>query len=67
MKELVSMICCVLCMRSISQPPIDAEANAQKASGEKVLIKALAVIVNPESNKKVPGKTVNIYSSECPL
>jgi len=65
MKKLLSAYCSVLCFQSISQPPIDT-ANSQKASGEKVLMKAIAVFVNPESNKKAPVKTVNIFSVECP-
>jgi hypothetical protein len=65
MKKLLSAYCSVLCFQSISQPPIET-GNSQKASGEKVLMKAIAVFVNPESNKKAPVKTVNIFSVESP-
>ena len=64
MKKLLSAYCSVLCFQSISQP-LDT-TNSQKASGEKVLMKAITVFVNPESNKKAPVKTVNIFSVECP-
>jgi len=66
MKKLLSGICCVLYLNSFSQTPVDAGANAQKTSGEKVLVKAIAVIVNPEGNKKAPPKTVKLHASECP-
>jgi hypothetical protein len=66
MKKLLSVFCSALCIHSISQSPIDVGNNAQKASGEKVLMKAIAVFVNPDSNKKSPSKTVNIFSIECP-
>jgi len=66
MKKLLSAYCSVLCFQSISQPPIETGSNSQKASGEKVLMKAIAVFVNPESNKKAPVKTVTIFSVESP-
>jgi hypothetical protein len=37
-----------------------------KTFGEKVLIKALAVIVNPEGNKKPPARKIHLSSNECP-
>jgi hypothetical protein len=66
MKKLLSVFCSALCIHSICQSPNDADTNAQKVSGEKVLMKAIAVFVNPDSNKKTPSKTVNIFSVECP-
>lgn len=66
MKKLLSACCSVLCIHSISQPPTDIGSSFQKAAGEKVLMKAIAVFVNPESDKKAPAKTVPIFSVECP-
>ena len=66
MKKLLSIFCSVLCIHSISQTPVSAGNISQKASGEKVLMKALSAIINPEANKKVPVKTINLYSSERP-
>lgn len=67
MKKLLSIMCCVLCMDSFSEGPLDTVITSpQKASGEKVLIKAIALIVNPEANKKAPVKKINTFSSECP-
>ena len=61
MKKLLSIACCVLYAHSFSKAPTD---SAPKTTDAKVLIKAIAVIMNPEGNKKAPIKTVTIYSSE---
>jgi hypothetical protein len=53
-------------MHSFSQSPLDVRISTQKIPGEKVLIKALAVIVNPEGNKKSPTRKINLSSTECP-
>ena len=66
MKKLVTIICCVLHMRSFSQSPIDTPNSSPKAAGEKLLIKAIAGIVNPNGNKKSPVKTVTLSAAECP-
>jgi hypothetical protein len=66
MKKLLSVICCVLYLDSISHAPIEAGLKAEKASGEKVLIKAIAVFMNPEGNKKMPAKRINLSSTEGP-
>lgn len=65
MKRILSIICCIVCINSFSQSPINAEAGTPKTSGERVLIKAIAAIVNPEGNKKTPVKTTCVYSLEC--
>lgn len=57
MKKMLSVFCCVLCIHTISQPPVDAINNSNKNTGEKVLMKAIAGLVNPEQNKKTPTKT----------
>ena len=43
------------------------ELAEEKSSGNKVLIKAIAVIVNTEANKKLPPKRVCVAASEPPL
>lgn len=53
-------------MRSFSQSPIDTPNSSPKAAGEKLLIKAIAGIVNPNGNKKSPVKTVTLSAAECP-
>ena len=62
MKKLLSIACCVLYAHSFSKAP--TEASGPKTTDAKILIKAIAVMMNPEGNKKMPIKTVTIYSSE---
>ena len=62
MKQLLSVVCCVLYAHSFSKVPI--ESSTPKASDAKVLIKAIALIMNPEGNKKSPIKTTTIFNSE---
>ena len=62
MKKLLSIACCVVYAHSVSKVPTDA--HTQKATDPKVLVKALAVMMNPEGSKKMPIKTVSIYFSE---
>jgi hypothetical protein len=64
MKKLLSIFCSVLCIHSVMQTPVETGSNSSKTSGEKGLMKAIAVIVNPEANKKSPAKTVAISSTE---
>lgn len=46
------------------QTPAESNSNSPKTSGEKNLMKAIAVIVNPEANKKAPAKTATITPTE---
>ena len=66
MKKLCSVLCFVLYIHSFSQEPKVGD-TAQKTSGEKVLIKALAVFANPEWNKKAAAKTLTPSGNEVPL
>jgi hypothetical protein len=66
MKKLLSVFCCFLYMRSISQPSLDVRMSSSRTSGEKVLVKALTAIVNREGNKKIPRKKINLFSYEYP-
>jgi hypothetical protein len=66
MKQLLSLFCCMLYMHSITQVPFDIKITSTKTSGEKVLVKALAIFVNREGNKKGPVKKINVPSSDSP-
>jgi hypothetical protein len=62
MKKLLSIGCCILYAHSFSK--VSIESSTPKPSDAKVLIKAIAVFMNPEGNKKSPVKTTTIFSSE---
>ena len=64
MKKLLSFFCCLLYMHSISVASPDIRITPQKVAGEKVIVKALAAIVNREGKKRVPHKRINVPSSE---
>jgi len=66
MKKLLSAFCCVLYLHTMSQTPVDVRLSTPRTSGEKVLVKALTIIVNREGNKKTPYRKINLSSSECP-
>jgi hypothetical protein len=67
MKKLLALGCTVLYLHSFSQTSAVSDSGNKKSSDEKVLIKALAVIVNPESNKKAPSRQIVLSPKECPL
>ena len=67
MKKMLAAYCCILFFQSFAQVPQPEEQAVDKSSGKKVLIKAIALIVNAESNKKAPVRKIFIPSSECPL
>jgi len=66
MKKLVAAYCCILFLQTFSNVSTENDSN-EKTTGKKVLVKALAVIVNTEANKKLPAKRIFIASSELPL
>jgi hypothetical protein len=66
MKKLLAGFCCILFLHSFSRTSSEQILNSQKVAGEKMLIKALAVIANTEGNKKAPAKTVHVFSNQCP-
>ena len=66
MKKLLAGFCCILFMHSFSQVSSEQVATSKKAAGQKMLIKAISVIVNTEANKKAPAKTIHVFSSDCP-
>ncbi|HET9824400.1 MAG TPA: hypothetical protein VFP87_03645 [Chitinophagaceae bacterium] len=65
MKKLLSISCCVMYMHCIGSAS-EVTIASSKALGEKVLVKALAAIVNREGKKKIPFRRTNLCSSESP-
>ncbi|HUC82710.1 MAG TPA: hypothetical protein VMR70_17510 [Flavisolibacter sp.] len=64
MKKLLAAGCCILAFQNVSQvAQVDAGAEY---NGKRVLIKALAVIINSENNRKAPPKHVHIPNVESP-
>jgi len=66
MKKLVAAYCCVLFFQTFSKVA-PGNDSSEKTTGKKVLVKAIAVIVNTEANKKHPTRKIFIASSELPL
>jgi hypothetical protein len=65
MKKLLAAGCTILTLQSFSQiTPINESADMQ--NGKKVLIKAIAVIVNSEHNRKLPPKRIHLPNLESP-
>ena len=65
MKKLMSIVCCIFYMHSIDSVS-EVRMISPKVSGEKVLVKALAAIVNRDDKKKTPFRRINLCSSELP-
>jgi hypothetical protein len=63
MKKLFAGYSCVLFLQSFSHASVNQVTNPEKAAGQKLLIKAIAVIVNTEANKKTPAKVAHVFSS----
>jgi len=66
MKKLFAAFCCILFLRSFCRTSVNQVADPEKIAGQKVLVKAIAVFVNAEGNKKAPAKTIHVFSSDCP-
>ncbi|MBL7743777.1 MAG: hypothetical protein JNN00_09925 [Chitinophagaceae bacterium] len=63
---MLSIFCCVLYMRSVSQVSADIRVVSPRTSGERVLVKALTAIVNRHGQKKRPARKIDLPSSESP-
>ena len=63
MKKLLAAGCCVICFQSFSQVSPSSEIASD---GKRVLIKAIAGIVNNEANRKLPPRRVHIPNLESP-
>jgi hypothetical protein len=64
MKKLLTLFCCILYMHTIAGPAPDIKIVSQRASGEKILVKAFVAIVNRDNAKKKPVKRTNLPASE---
>jgi hypothetical protein len=67
MKKLVAAGCCIFLLQNFSKVSTGNDGAEEKSAGNKVLIKAIAVIVNTEANKKLPPKRFFVAASEPPL
>ena len=65
MKKLLASGCCILFFQSFSQVPLVNDALDMQ-NGRRVLVKAIAVIVNTDHNRKVPPKRICIPNLESP-
>jgi hypothetical protein len=65
MKKILAAGCSVLFLQSFSQVSSSHDEMAEQ-SGRKVLIKAIAVIVNTDANRKAPPKRVHLPNMERP-
>ena len=66
MKKLVAAGCTIFLLNNFTKVS-SSHTNDDKSNGQRTLIKAIAVIVNTESNKKLPAKRIFIASAEPPL
>lgn len=65
MKKLLSIVCCIMythCVASASEVIM----TSASVSAEKVLVKAVAAIVNRDGKKKISFRRANLCSSESP-
>ena len=65
MKKLVAAACCVFLISSFSKTSA-IHSSDPKTNGQKYLVKAIAVIVNTESNKKLPPRKIFVAAKEAP-
>ena len=63
MKKLLASGCCILAFQSFSQVA-QMNEGLHEYNGRRVLIKAIAVIVNTEANRKLPPKRICVPSLE---
>lgn len=66
MKKLVASSCCIFFLQSFPHfvspnDPVDLNAN-----GKRILIKAIAAIVNTEAGRKLPQKRIHLPNLESP-
>lgn len=65
MKKLVAAGCFVLAFQSLSQVGLGNDPLDQ-LNGKRMLVRAISVIVNTESARKVPPKRIAIPNLESP-
>jgi len=64
MKKLLAAGCCVMALQSFSQ--VNLTSGSSTSDGKRVLLKAIAGIVNNEANRKLPQKLANIPKNASP-
>jgi hypothetical protein len=65
MKKLLASGCCVLLFQSFSHVSAGGDALDQ-SNGRRVLVRAIAMIVNTDNARKVPQKRIHIPNVESP-
>ena len=65
MKKLLAAGSCILALQSISNVAL-SQNEGDNPTGKRTLIKAIAVIVNSESARKVPQKKIYLPNDESP-
>lgn len=63
MKKLLAAGCCVIALQSFSQVN---PSTGGTSDGKRVLMKAIAGIVNNEANRKMPPRQINIPNGKNP-
>jgi len=63
MKKLLAAGCCVIALQSFSQV---SPTSGSSADGKRVLLKAIAGIMNNEANRKLPPRRIHIPNLESP-
>lgn len=64
MKKLLASGCCIIALQNVSQV---AQTDAfNEYNGKRVLVKAIAVMVNSEANRKAPPKRIYLPNLESP-
>lgn len=65
MKKLIASACCIIAFQNSSQVALGGDA-LEHLSGRRLLVKAIAVIVNSEAARKVPPKRIHLPNLESP-
>lgn len=65
MKKLIAFACCVFAFRNYSQVAVGAD-RLEYLSGRRLLVRAIAVMVNSEAACKVPPKRIHLPNLESP-
>lgn len=66
MKKLLAAGCCIMSLQSFSQVAVYGNEAYEMQNGRRVLIKAIAVIVNAQANRKLPPKRIHRPHLESP-
>ena len=64
---MLAAYCCFLLLKTFAQVPQSGASSEPHSTGKKVLIKAIAGIVNSDSQKKAPAKKAYVPAAESPI